>query len=419
MWRAVTACLWEDEALVLMQTSRAALAAVGPAVQTLRVQVCGDGKGEEPEALLQLLGRVPNITRLEAAAFCSLEGASETRQLALLQALLGGGGGRRLWCVRHDVILPSPASAELMRRAYGSALLPELEELCVELALADEVEGKMEDEVFGDLIMDVGELVADVVEARRGLGLPGLKELGDIHRVADDHSLGCIYRACFTTLREFDCGGPSRVGMLAELFRGHANGGGWPIAPIGLERLRLRDWREDTEPAALDAPTQCIAHVLGLRTAPRLVTIELHGMRGYRWPKVLGQALLEGALPQLRELSLAWCGIALTDYTADQMIQAIQLCADIREWSVGMVYLIIGLYRTPLLRLLDLTLTPTFAIGELLSLLAGVLRGGACPALETLAFNYKLKRWTEPRRSPWLWPPRLARRPSAASGSTS
>ena len=360
LWRAVTAFLWEGEALALMQTCTAALAAVGPAVETLHVDVGVDAQGSEPEAIARLLGRLPDITWLRATTVHGeFTPVSEERQLALLKAMLGESGGRRLRCVRHDLAPPSPASAQLIRQVYGSALLPELEELRLEPSLS--FANGMDQETLEGLTQEVGEMMADVVEARRSLGLPGLRELSDSSSLADSVSLCRIYSTCFTTLRDFSCGGSLRINMLATLMTRRQGDG-----PIALERLHLTDLRYETEPEAIaiDDSVRTIAQHLGSGTAPQLVKIELHAMRGRRWPKALGQALEAGALPQLRELSLAACGIHVADYAEEDDEDMNQLEADAHVWLDGFACVVRGLRCTPLLRLLGLSLLPADLNGE-------------------------------------------------------
>lgn len=82
--------------------------------------------------------------------------------------------------------------------------------------------------------------------------------------------------------------------------------------------------------------------------ASQLLTVELHGMRGHSWPKLLGQAIDAGALPQLRELSIVRCGLDATDYDGGDVEE---VPANVSEWHEGLLCLVRSLERTPLLRL--------------------------------------------------------------------
>lgn len=130
----------------------------------------------------------------------------------------------------------------MVRQVCGSALLPELEVLRMKLSLGLHVEERMGEEAIEQQQAEVGKLVADVMEARRALGLPGLRDVGTLDGWASSEDLVRIYRACFATLQKFDYFGSAEIGGLAAAFQAHAAAGGGPTA---LEWLSLPEGRAE------------------------------------------------------------------------------------------------------------------------------------------------------------------------------
>lgn len=247
------------------------------------------------EVLLRLLRRFPNLLELRTPCYGNVD---EGKVTALLWVLMKRCCSPCLRVIEHPVVLPSAPTLELIRELQSSGRLPELQNLQLKPdfdAAALDVDEEGESELLAKAL-------AEGVEARSALGLPGLRDVGFAHgwdQTGD--AVERIYQASFSTLRELRGTCQGDIQALAELLAERAGQEG-ADAHVGLERLVIHVYVS----GGVVKDMETIMRALESGITPQLKTIDLEVslIRRSFFLSLLAAAVAAKALPELQDFRL-------------------------------------------------------------------------------------------------------------------